>query len=68
MARPIDMKRLHTDVIALEIVVGALAKRLSEDNNFVRQVHAEFDRLKNDVADAAERDRLQHCVDELINP
>ncbi|GEM_PF-3126212 len=68
MARPIDMKRMHTDVIALEIVVGALAKRMSGDNNFIRQVQVEFERLKADVVDAAEVERLQHCVDELINP
>lgn len=67
MARPIDMKRMHTDVIALEIVVGALAKRMSGDNNFIRQVQVEFERLKADVVDA-EVERLQHCVDELINP
>ena len=68
MARPIDLKRMQTDLIALEIVVGAMAKRLSVDNNFIRQVDAEFERLKTDVADAAEVERLQHCVDEIINP
>jgi len=62
------MKRMQTDLIALEIVVGAIAKRMSADNNFIRQVEAEFERLKSDVSDFAEVEQLQHSVDQLIYP
>lgn len=62
----VDMKELHTDVLALKVVVTALATRLNHDGEFIAAAKAELSRLSASTLDAQQRDALTETVKELI--
>lgn len=62
----IDIKELHTDVLALKVVVTALATRLNHDDEFIATAKAELKRLSAFAADDRQRELLTESVKDLI--
>ncbi|WP_329753261.1 hypothetical protein [Stenotrophomonas maltophilia] len=66
MDRGIDLKEMHTDVLALQVVVSALAMRLNEDKAFITEVQSQLANIKQFALDAEQRDILSSCVQNLV--
>lgn len=66
MKQGIDMRELHTEVLALQVVVSALANRHCQDNNFIAVAMEKLAGFQELTLDHAQRDELKESVKHLI--